>query len=90
MELSQYRQKIDAIDNALVELFCQRMAVSASIAAYKKAKNLPIYVPAREQEKLADIASKAGPEMAAYAQELYQLLFSLSKDYQQSFHLGNK
>ncbi len=57
---------------------------------YKKAKNLPIYVPAREQEKLTDIANKAGPEMASYAQELYQLLFTLSKDYQHSCNLDSE
>jgi chorismate mutase len=43
---------------------------------------LPIFVPSREQEKLADIAQKAGPEMAEYAQQLYAKIFELSRDYQ--------
>ena len=84
MDLSQYRAQIDDIDDALLKLFCQRMQVSALIAEYKNANSLPIFVPSREQEKLADIAQKAGPEMAPYAQALYSCLFHLSKEYQQA------
>ena len=43
---------------------------------------MPIHVPAREQEKLAAVAQKSGDEMAAYTQELYKLLFELSRSYQ--------
>ena len=60
MELSEIRKDIDAIDEELVKLFCQRMALSAKVADYKKANNLPILVPAREREILKDVAEKAG------------------------------
>ena len=82
MELSDLRKEIDAIDDELVKLFKQRMEVSAKIAGYKKEKSLPIFVPAREREKLADVAQKAGPEMANYTRVLYSMLFELSRGYQ--------
>lgn len=82
MDLNQLRGKIDEIDDELVRLFCERMNVAADIAAYKKEHNLPILVPAREAEKLQDVARKAGPEMAEYVTELYATLFRLSREYQ--------
>jgi len=82
MDIQDMRKEIDAIDNQLVQLFVQRMGVSARIADYKRAENLPIFVPAREREKLADVAEKAGPEMANYTRVLYSMLFELSRSYQ--------
>jgi len=82
MELNDLRKEIDAIDDELVKLFTQRMEVSSKIAGYKKEKSLPIFVPAREREKLADVAEKAGPEMANYTRVLYSMLFELSRGYQ--------
>ena len=82
MELNELRGKIDRIDDELVKLFKARMDVSAKIADYKKEQHLPIYVPAREREKLADVAEKAGPEMGNYTRVLYSMLFELSRSYQ--------
>ncbi len=82
MELKDIRTQIDAIDDELVQLFVKRMGLSALVADYKKANNMPIYVPAREREILQDVAQKAGPEMANYARVLYSMLFELSRSYQ--------
>ena len=82
MDLQDYRKEIDAIDDELVRLFGKRMDVAARIADYKKEQNLPIHVPAREREKLLDVAQKAGPEMANYTRVLYSMLFELSRSYQ--------
>ena len=82
MELKNLRNEIDKIDDELVKLFGQRMVVAAQIADYKKEKSMPIFVPAREREKLVDVAEKAGPEMANYTRVLYSMLFELSRSYQ--------
>ena len=82
MDLNELRLEIDRIDDELVRLFVQRMEVSARIADYKKENNLPIFVPAREAEKLLDVAQKAGPDMENYTQVLYSMLFELSRGYQ--------
>ena len=82
MEIQELRGQIDQIDDQLVKLFAQRMDVAAQIADYKKAENLPIFVPAREREKLVDVAQKAGPEMENYTRVLYSMLFELSRSYQ--------
>ena len=82
MDLQDYRQQIDQIDSQLVQLFCQRMDISAKIADCKKENNLPIFNPGREREKLQAVAGQAGPEMANYTRVLYSMLFELSRSFQ--------
>ena len=82
MEISDIRAQIDQVDSELVQLFVKRMGLSAQVAEYKKAHNLPIYAPAREREILQDVAEKAGPDMANYTCVLYSMLFELSRSYQ--------
>ncbi len=82
MDIKDLRSEIDEIDNQLVKLFAQRMAVSAKIAEYKQENNLPIFVPSREREKLQDVAQMAGPELANYTRVLYSMIFELSRSYQ--------
>ena len=82
MDLTEIRREIDTIDDELVRLFCARMDLSAKVADYKKANNLPIFVPARERAILQSVAEKAGPEMENYTRVLYSMLFELSRSYQ--------
>ncbi len=82
MDLNTLRHEIDNIDDELVRLFCKRMEIASGIAEYKKEHDLPIYVPAREREKLLDVAQKAGTDMANYTRVLYSMIFELSRSRQ--------
>ena len=82
MELSEIRKRIDEVDSKLVDLFVERMALSAQVADYKKENNLPIYVPSREREKLQEVANQAGADMDNYTRVLYSMIFELSRSYQ--------
>lgn len=86
MPLSDYRQKLDEIDKTLVALFHERMAVAADIARVKQQEHLPVFDPAREREKLADVARMSQQDLAGYAQRLYGTLFELSRSYQRSLN----
>ena len=90
MDLTELRKQIDGIDDQLVQLFCRRMALCAQVAEYKKANGLPILMPAREREKLKDVAEKAGPDMANYTRTLYAMLFELSRSYQSKLSGGSR
>ena len=81
-ELVILRQKIDECDREIVRLFEDRMQTAASIAAYKKKNGLPVYDPAREQDKLMAIRTLAGEKMGDYTAELYSEIFRLSRNYQ--------
>ena len=89
MELEDLRKEIDSIDDQLVKLFCQRMEVASKVADYKFAHNLPILVPARERQILADVAEKAGSEMGNYTRVLYSMLFELSRSYQSKRNISH-
>ncbi len=82
MDINELRVQIDEIDDLLIKLFVKRMDVAKKIGEYKKAHDLPVLDPVREEAKLQDVAAKAGTPMADYAKELYKTLFSLSRDYQ--------
>lgn len=81
--LNDYRAELDAADAALYAAFIKRMELSAEIGKYKRAHDLPIYDPAREEAKLAAIAKTADREFATYLQRLYKTLAELSREYQQ-------
>ena len=82
MDLKDYREKIDWIDDEILRLFKERMDVSCEIALYKKELGLPVRDAARESEKLDVMGEKAGEEFRGYARALYFTLFELSRDYQ--------
>ena len=84
MDLKDLRNEIDAIDEELVKLFCQRMDVAACVANFKKANNLPVLDASREEAKILDVMGKATPEMAEYVRQLYKTLFELSRNYQET------
>ena len=79
MDMQELRQRIDEIDNGLVDLFQRRMDVSAEIALYKQENNIPIHDPARERQKLYELSDKVKEDRQAYVTALYSLLFELSR-----------
>ena len=82
MELKEYREKINEIDEQMVHLFEERMEVSAQIAAYKKEHDLPIFDGARERSKLKAVNEQLPEHLQDYGLSLYSLLMDLSKTYQ--------
>lgn len=81
MELSEIRTKIDAVDDQLLALFLERMALSEEVAAYKQANHLPILNKGREREILAKVTQQAG-EKERYAYHLFTTLFELARSRQ--------
>ncbi len=82
MDLTDYRRQIDAVDTRLVDLFAERMRISAEIGAYKKEHGLAVLNAGREQEKLKAVADASPEDLAGYTRELYSLLMELSRAYQ--------
>lgn len=83
MDLLEIRQRIDEIDNRLVELFVERMKITDEVAAFKKANGLPVLDRGREERILEKIALLAGEEFSSDAKELYERIFELSRAHQE-------
>ena len=81
-DLSQIRERLDAIDDQLIGLFSERMRTVAQVADYKKKNNLPIADTGREREIMNRVTLRAGEGLEHYAKLLYQTMFSVSRAYQ--------
>ena len=84
MELKECRNKLDVIDSQIISLFCERMETVKQVAEYKKAHDLPILAPGREQEILERVAALSGEELAPYAKTLFETLMYVSREYQKT------
>ena len=83
MDLTEYRNRIDAIDAQLLTLFKERMGISEEIAKRKLAEGKPVLVPQREREVLQHAAEAAGPALANEARMLFSTIMSLSRGVQE-------
>lgn len=81
--LSVIREKINELDNKIIELWKERMDLCLSVAQYKKENNLPILDEKREKELLDRIGNLAGDELDSYARTFYETIMSVSRSYQQ-------
>lgn len=82
MELSDLRSQIEKVDDQLLSLLEIRISISQSIGLYKREHQLPICDPVREKELLKSYRSRVKPENADDIEELYRLIFDISKRHQ--------
>jgi len=80
-KLADLRRQIDAIDQQIVVLLAKRQTEVQRVMALKRAYNLPVYHPAREENLISDKriqGSKAGLD-SDYIEELYRLILRQSR-----------
>ncbi len=80
LDLTEYRKRIDAIDNEILRLFEERMKISGEIAEFKISTGKPVMDAAREKEKLESLGGKAhGGFNRTAVQELFRQIMSISR-----------
>ena len=89
LELSDLREEITRLDEAMAELFVMRMQISARIAEVKREEGLPIFDPAREEENLRQGESRVEEELRPYYNIFLQQCMDLSKAWQEK-HMGRE
>ena len=82
MELSDYRQQIDAIDDELCRLFERRMQVVEAVGQYKREHDIPLTNSAREREVLTRVSKALPPRLEPFGRALYRSIFDISKSYE--------
>ncbi len=83
--LAPYRQQIDAIDAALIQLLAQRFAVAQQVATLKKQHNLPARLPqriAQVQQQAQQWAAEQGVPVAL-VQHIWQQLIEFTCQYEE-------
>ena len=81
MELTELREQINEVDEALLPLFLKRMRLADEVASVKKQQGLPIFNGRREREILSRVSREAG-DMDDYARLFFSHLFELSRSRQ--------
>ena len=84
MELKDYREQLDQIDDQLTALFKRRMETVRQVADYKKEHNTPVLAASRERDILYRVTGACGEELQEYTKILYMTLLELSRDYQEN------
>lgn len=88
-DLTQIRERIDAVDDQILDLFAQRMALTDEVAAYKAERGLPVLDRARERAKLAAVSEAAPEGVRDYAAVLFNLLMEVSRANQSAYVSGS-
>ncbi len=71
--LAEYRDRVDAVDRAIIELLNQRTRVVEEIGRIKREAHLPIYEPRREDEVFRNVTShNAGPLTAEAVKRIFE------------------
>ena len=80
MDISDWRTKIDTIDEALVELLSRRAEYALKIGEMKKAKGMRIYAPERERWVLEQVqALNKGPLSDDAIRRLFERIIDESR-----------
>ena len=79
MGIEILREEINRIDTELMELIQARMKISTKIGDYKNKNGLPVFDGTREDAILEKISHTVGEDLVESVQELYRLLFALSR-----------
>jgi chorismate mutase len=83
MEISDWRKKIDELDEQIVRLINQRAEAARAIGALKKAVELPIYEPQREQAVFDHVRTiNAGPLDNAELLHVYERIIDVMRTLQ--------
>ena len=85
MELKDYRDKLDRIDDEMAALFKERMETVREVADYKREHNTPVLASGRERDILYRVTGLCGGELEEYTKILWSTLLELSRDYQQDY-----
>ncbi|MDD5922304.1 MAG: prephenate dehydratase [Eubacteriales bacterium] len=82
MDISNYRNEIDEIDQELIKDLDRRMRVSEKIAEWKKENDVKVYDPVRERELLDKIVDASSPDLAYYNKVLFRTIMEMSREHQ--------
>ena len=81
MDLNAVRERINAIDDQIVDLFVERMKLLRMLPAQRR-KRICVLDLRREQAVLEKVMERGGEEFEIYINKLYQTIFDISKSYQ--------
>ena len=87
MEISDWRKRIDELDEQIVRLISQRAEAAQAIGGLKKTAELPVYEPQREQAVFDHVrAVNPGPLDDAEMLHVYERIIDVMRTLQRRNH----
>jgi chorismate mutase-like protein len=91
LSIEEWRRRIDEIDRKLVELLNERSRCAMEIGRLKRAAQLPLYQPEREQEILANVArANSGPLPDTAIRRLFERILDEARSVERKAMRGDK
>ncbi|MDE3103967.1 MAG: chorismate mutase [Acidobacteriota bacterium] len=83
MEISDWRARIDALDEEIVKLISRRAEAARAIGELKRTSSLPVYEPGREQAVFDHVRRvNPGPLNEAEIQHVYERIVDVMRTLQ--------
>jgi chorismate mutase len=83
MDISEWRQKIDELDEQIVALISKRAEAAKAIGELKRGSQLPVYEPGREQTVFSHVkAVNPGPLSDAEILDVYERIIDVMRTLQ--------
>src|ERR1700739_4614469 len=83
MHMADWRKKIDAIDEQLVEILNQRAQAAQEIGRFKRQTSLPIYEPDRERFVLEQVQQQnRAPLRHRHLVQIYERIMDVMRNVQ--------
>ena len=82
--LEKLRERIDKVDDSMMELLEERLKISEEIASFKQENHLSVLDKDREREKLSAVRKSVDKKYSHYSEKLYKALAELSKEHQRN------
>jgi chorismate mutase len=80
MDITDWRNKIDQLDEQIVHLLSERAAAAVAIGELKRTRSAPIYEPQREQTVFEHVRKvNPGPLTGAQIQDVYERLMDVMR-----------
>jgi chorismate mutase-like protein len=80
MDISDWRNKIDGLDEQIVRLLNERAAAAVEIGKLKAKSSAPVYEPQREQTVFEHVREvNSGPLTGAQVQDVYERLMDVMR-----------
>ena len=83
MEIGDWRNKIDELDEQIVRLISQRAAAAQAIGELKRQSTLPVYEPKREQQVFDNVCrTNPGPLANTEMLHVYERIIDVMRTLQ--------
>lgn len=78
MDLNALRERIDQVNDRLLDLFLERAELVRQVADYKRARGLPIHDPERERQVIERMQARA-PGLESHVAAFFTGMMDIAK-----------